>query len=86
MIYSGRGSLIARGKYKDVLEKSYKLLPGDYIAYEKNGNVVHISIVTGQDSHGYIQVNAHHTDRYRSPWDLGWSNDYITFRLVRVHY
>jgi hypothetical protein len=86
MTYSGRASTIARGTYANVLKNSYQLLPGDYIAYEKGGKVTHISIVTGLDSKGYVLVNCHNSDRYRVPWDLGWSDKGITFRLVRVHY
>ncbi|MFW6269814.1 MAG: amidase domain-containing protein [Bacillota bacterium] len=86
MINSGRGSIIARGNYKNILKDSYRLLPGDYIAYEKSGSVVHISVVTGQDSRGYVLVNSHNTDRYRVPWDLGWNNYNIKFNLVRVNY
>ncbi|MBM7622820.1 amidase domain-containing protein [Sporohalobacter salinus] len=86
MLNSGRASLIARGTYDEVLEASYKLLPGDYIAYEKKGKVAHVSIVTGIDSKGYILVSSHNADRYRVPWDLGWSNKGIKFWIVRVHY
>ncbi|MEJ6949778.1 amidase domain-containing protein [Natronospora cellulosivora (SeqCode)] len=86
MVYSGRGTRIARGSYAEVLKASYNLLPGDYIAYEKKGKVVHISLVSGIDSKGYILVNSHNTDRYRVPWDLGWSNKGIKFHLVRVHF
>jgi len=86
MIYSGRASLIEKGTYEQVLKNSYKLLPGDYIAYEKKGKVAHISVVTGIDSKGYALVNCHNSDRYRVPWDLGWSGDGIKFWLVRVHY
>ncbi len=86
MVYSNRASRIAYGSYKQVLKASYKLLPGDYIAYEKKGKVVHISVVTGADSKGYRLVNCHNSDRYRAPWDLGWSNHEVKFWLVRVHY
>ncbi|GAB6098569.1 amidase domain-containing protein [Halanaerocella petrolearia] len=86
MLDSGRASLISRGTYSKVLKNSYKLLPGDYIAYQKKGKVVHVSIVTGVDSKGYILVNCHNSDRHRVPWDLGWSNKGIRFWLVRVHY
>lgn len=86
MISSGRGSVIARGSYRKVLADSYKLLPGDYVAYEAEGEVKHISVVAGFDSKGYVLVNSHNTDRYRVPWDLGWSNQEIKFWLVRVHY
>ncbi len=86
MLYSNRASLISRGTYEQVLKSSYKLLPGDYVAYERKGKVVHISVVTDVDSKGYALVNSHNSDRYRVPWDLGWSDRGIRFWLVRVHY
>ncbi|MFW6287306.1 MAG: amidase domain-containing protein [bacterium] len=86
MLYSGRASLLAHGNYEQVLKRSYQLLPGDYIAYEKKGKVVHISVVSGIDTKGYTLVTSHNTDRYKVPWDLGWSNKNIRFRLVRVHF
>lgn len=86
MLNSGRASTIAYGTYNKVFKASYKLLPGDFIAYEKKGKVTHISVVTGADSKGYSVVNCHNTDRYRVPWDLGWSDKGIKFWLVRVHY
>ncbi|MFZ5986665.1 MAG: amidase domain-containing protein [Bacillota bacterium] len=86
MLNSGRGSLIARGTYNQVFKASFKLLPGDFVAYEKGGKITHISVITGADSKGYALVNCHNTDRYRVPWDLGWSNKGIKFWFVRVHY
>jgi len=86
MLYSGRASLISYGTYNKVFKSSYKLLPGDIIAYEKKGKVKHISVVTGADSKGYTLVNCHNTDRYRVPWDLGWSDSSIRFWFIRVHY
>ncbi|MCG8501476.1 MAG: amidase domain-containing protein [Firmicutes bacterium] len=86
MLYSGRASKIAYGTYNKVYKASYQLLPGDFIAYEKKGKVTHISVVTGADSKGYALVNCHNVDRYRVPWDLGWSDKGIKFWLVRVHY
>ncbi len=86
LLYSGRASLIASGTYEKVFKPSFKLLPGDIVAYEKKGKVKHVSVVTGADSKGYVLVNCHNTDRYRVPWDLGWSNKNIRFWLIRVHY
>lgn len=86
MLNSGRGSLIAYGSYNKVLKASYSLQPGDLVAYEKKGEVTHVSLVSGADSRGYSLVNCHNTDRYRVPWDLGWSNEGIRFYLIRVHY
>jgi len=85
MLYSGRASLIACGKYEKVYKASYKLLPGDFIAYEKKGDIIHISVVTGADSKGYSLVSCHNTDRNRAPWDLGWNSD-IRFWLIHVHF
>lgn len=86
MINSGRASVIAYGSYEKVYKASYKLLPGDFIAYEQKGDINHISVVTGADSKGYSLVSCHNTDRSNVPWDLGWSNSKTRFWLVRVHY
>ncbi|MFZ5968570.1 MAG: amidase domain-containing protein [Bacillota bacterium] len=86
MLNSGRASLIARGTYEKVYKAAYKFKPGDFVAYEKKGKIVHISVVTGVDSKGYPLVNCHNTDRYRVPWDLGWSDKGIKFWLVHVHF
>jgi hypothetical protein len=86
MVGSGRASVIAQGSYEKVYKASYKLKPGDFVAYEKDGKITHISTVTDADSKGYALVNCHNTDRHRVPWDLGWSNKSIKFWLVSVHY
>lgn len=86
MLYSGRASLIAQGSYEKVYKASYKLLPGDFVAYEKKGDITHISVVTGADSKGYSLVTCHNTDRNNVPWDLGWSGSKIKFWLIRVHF
>ena len=86
MLNSGRASLIAKGSYEKVYKESYKLLPGDFVAYEKKGDITHISVVSGADSKGYSLVTCHNTDRNDVPWDLGWSDKKIKFWLVRVHF
>ncbi len=83
---SGRASVIAYGSYEKVYKASYKLLPGDFVAYEIKGDITHISAVTGADSKGYSLVSCHNSDRNRVPWDLGWSSKKIRYWLVRVHY
>ena len=86
MIHSGRASYIAKGSYKQVYKDAFLMRPGDFVAYEKKGRVTHISTVTGLDSKGYPLVTCHNTDRLLVPYDLGWSNQSITFHLVDVHY
>ena len=83
---SGRGTLIASGSYLKVYKNAYKLQPGDIIAYAKDGKIAHVSVVTGLDSKGNPVVNCHNADRYRVPWDIGWSNDNIRFYFISVHY
>jgi hypothetical protein len=85
MINSGRASVIATGSYDKVYKASYKLLPGDFVAYEKKGDITHVSVVTGADSKGYSLVTCHNSDRNNVPWDLGWSDKRIKFWLIRVN-
>ncbi|MGL4912646.1 MAG: amidase domain-containing protein [Romboutsia sp.] len=86
IVYSGRGSLIAKGYYQDVYKSAYNLKPGDFVAYEKGGRITHVSTVTGVDSKGYPLVTCHNTDRLLVPWDLGWSDKEIKFHIIQVHY
>ncbi len=86
MIHSGRASVIEHGNYEKVYKASYKLLPGDFVAYEKKGDIKHISVVTDVDSKGYPLVSCHNIDRNRVPWDLGWSDKNIKFWLIHVNY
>ncbi|WP_416044562.1 amidase domain-containing protein [Clostridium tyrobutyricum] len=86
MIYSGRASVVAHGSYEKVYKDSYELLPGDFVAYEKKGDIMHISTVTDLDSKGYALVTCHNTDRDKVPWDLGWNDKNIKFWIIRVHY
>lgn len=86
MVGSGRASYIAKGSYQEVYKAAYNMRPGDFVAYEKKGRIVHISTVTGLDSKGYPLVTCHNTDRLLVPYDLGWSNENITLHLVHSHY
>ncbi len=86
ILYSGRGSLIAKGSYEEIYKQAYNLRPGDFVAYEKGGRITHVSTVTGLDSKGYPLVTCHNTDRLLVPWDLGWSDKAIRFHLIKVHY
>lgn len=86
IVYSGRGSLVAKGSYQDVYKEAYNLRPGDFVAYEKGGRITHVSTVTGLDSKGYPLVTCHNSDRLLVPWDLGWSDKKIRFHIIKVHY
>jgi hypothetical protein len=60
-----------------------QLSPGDIIAYEQDGEIVHVSLVVGFDPAGYVLVNSHSADRYRVPWDLGYNAD-VVYQLLKV--
>lgn len=94
LIYSGRGSVISVGTFKQLTTPSEKLPQGaigklqigDLVAYEKGrGNIDHFAVITGFDSHGYPLVNSHTTDRYHVPWDLGWGDSKIRFFLIHIN-
>jgi hypothetical protein len=86
LLWSGRGYTIIKGTYSQVYKEAYKLIPGDVIAYQEKGKIVHNSFVTGADSKGYPLVNTHTTDRYHVPWDLGWNDSDIKFILIKMNY
>jgi hypothetical protein len=78
--YSGKANLVGRGRYQEIARPSLghplgllnKVQPGDLVAYEEKGRVVHFSVFTSRDSKGLPLVNSHTADRYQVPWDLGW--------------
>ena len=90
LLYSGYGTLIAKGTFTEVTESSDKhphgaissLKPGDVIGYTLDGDTDHFSVVVGQDANGYPLVNSHTADRYRVPFDLGWDK---TTKYILVH-
>ena len=86
LVYSGKARVIAKGTYNEVYKSAYKLAPGDVIAYQEKGKVVHMAFVSAQDSKGYPLVNTHTTDRYHVPWDLGWNDSDIKYILMKVNY
>ncbi len=86
LLWSGRGYTIKKGTYSQVYKEAYKLAPGDVIAYQEKGKIVHNAFVVGVDSKGYPLVNTHTTDRYHVPWDLGWNDSDIKFILIKMNY
>ncbi|WP_253200571.1 amidase domain-containing protein [Clostridium sp. CF012] len=92
LIYSGRGKLLGKGTFKQLISPLpgypcgavQKLDIGDLICYAKGSDIDHFAIVTGFDSHGYPLVNTHTIDRYHVPWDLGWGDKNINFYLIHL--
>jgi hypothetical protein len=91
LLDTGRAVCLASGSLAEVTTPSSEyphgalqaLLPGDIIAYEEGGEIVHVSLVVGRDSGGYVLVNSHSADRYRVPWDLGYGSD-IEYWLLSI--
>ncbi len=86
LLWSGKGYTIKKGTYSQVFKESFKLIPGDVIAYQEKGKIVHNAFVVGADSKGYPLVNTHTTDRFHVPWDLGWNDSDIKFILIKMNY
>lgn len=92
LIYSGKGRIIKKGTFKELIKATSNfpygaagaLIPGDVICYVKGNVADHFAVVTAVDSHGYPLVNSHTTDRYHVPWDLGWGDIRITFNLFSI--
>lgn len=91
LIYSGRATKLAKGTFNELNRPGDKfkagaireLRPGDIIAYEEKGEIQHFAMVTAVDSSGYPLINAHTTDRYHCPWDMGWDRKTV-FHLFRL--
>ncbi|MBU3181863.1 amidase domain-containing protein [Clostridium psychrophilum] len=92
LTYSGRGKIIGKGTFKELISPIpgypcgavQKLEIGDLICYAIGNDIDHFAIVTGFDSHGYPLVNTHTIDRYHVPWDLGWGDKNINFYLIHI--
>lgn len=92
LIYSGKGTLVKKGNFKQLalpteshpLGVVQKLELGDLICYAKGSDIDHFAVITGFDSHGYPLINSHTTDRYHVPWDLGWGDKNIYFHLIHI--
>ncbi|WP_246001053.1 amidase domain-containing protein [Brevibacillus panacihumi] len=92
LLYSGYGTLIAKGTFTEISRSSKKhpdgaiakLVPGDVIGYSLDGDTDHFSIVVGHDVKGYPLVNSHTADRYRVPFDLGWDKN-TKYILIHIN-
>lgn len=81
MLNSGRASLLGRGTYPTVAKQVSRLEPGDIVAYQRKGEITHVSVVTGRDAGDVPVVAAHTADRWRNPWDLGWDKETVFWFL-----
>ncbi|MEG1287339.1 MAG: amidase domain-containing protein [Clostridium sp.] len=91
LTYSAKGSLIKNGDFKTLVtikpnESSTfsKLQIGDLIFYTKGEYPIYSAIITAFDSNGYPLVNSNTVNRFHVPFDLGWTDDDITFQLINI--
>jgi hypothetical protein len=92
LTYSGHATKVTEGTFSQLNQPNEKyprsavreLRPGDVIGYEEKGRIQHFAIVTGYDTRGYPVVNAHTTDRFQCPWDIGWDRKTI-FHLFKMN-
>lgn len=84
LLNNNRCNLINTGNFEILMDSFPKIQPGDLISYNINNSVEHSAIITGFDNKGYPLVNANSIDKYQIPFDLGWSNDDITFSLLSI--
>lgn len=85
-MYSGRGLLIVKGFYEEVYKEVYNLCLGDFVGYEKKGRIIYVLIVIGLDLRGYFLVICYNIDRMLVLWDLGWSDKFIRFYIIKINY
>lgn len=91
LLYSGYGSVAAKGVYAQVFHPTEQypqgafasLKPGDLIAYELEGDIDHFAVFMGVDEKGYPLVNCHTADRFHVPFDLGW-DDSTRYWLIHI--
>lgn len=91
LLESKEAELIAEGTFREVVQSTAQfpdgavasLRPGDLIAYSSNQDVDHFAVVVGYDQNGYPLVDAHTSDRYHTPFDLGWTRrtEYLLFHM-----
>lgn len=92
LTYSGNATKLTEGTFGQVNKPNEKyprgaireLRLGDLIGYEEKGRIQHFAIVTGYDTKGYPVINAHTTDRFHCPWDIGWDKKTI-FHLYKIN-
>ena len=84
LLSTKRSTLINSGNFENLMSNFNNLQHGDLISYNINNSIEHTAIVTDFDNKGYPLVNSNSIDKYKFPFDLGWSNDDITFNLLSI--
>jgi hypothetical protein len=92
LLLSGVGQQVFRGTGDDLMRNIQNniyivplLQPGDVIAYELDGEILHVAVVAGYDPKGYITIVSHTADRLFFPWDLGWDESTV-YWFIKITY
>lgn len=59
-------------------------MQGDLITYNIYDSIEHSAIITDFDSKGYPLVNSNSIDKYKVPFDLGWTNKNTSFNIISI--
>lgn len=88
LLSSNKANIAFSGSFDKILndmkESNTKVKPGDLIIYKEGNYLEHSAIITGFDNLGYPLVNSNSIDKYKVPFDLGWSNHNSEFYIVTL--
>lgn len=91
LILNKRALTSVRGNFNNLYNSGYfessefaSIQKGDLISYKINNEIEHNTIITGFDSKGYPLINANSINKYKVPFDFGWSNDNISFDIISI--
>lgn len=86
LLSTNKASIAFSGSFDNLLNdmknSNTKIKVGDLVIYKQGDHIEHSAIITDFDSSGYPLVNSNSIDKYKVPFDLGWSNDTCEFYIV----
>jgi Putative amidase domain len=76
------------GSFENVLNtmdnSNNRIKLGDLVIYKNGDYIEHSAIITGFDNSGYPLINSNSIDKYKVPFDLGWSNKNSEFYIISL--
>ncbi|MDZ7548721.1 amidase domain-containing protein, partial [Clostridium perfringens] len=76
------------GSFENVLNtmdnSNNRIKLGDLVIYKNGDYIEHSAIITGFDNSGYPLINSNSIDKYKVPFDLGWSNKNSKFYIISL--
>ncbi|GAB6167972.1 amidase domain-containing protein [Clostridium carnis] len=88
LLDSKKGSIVLSGSLENILKalnsEELNIMQGDLITYNIYDSIEHSAIITDFDSKGYPLVNSNSIDKYKVPFDLGWTNKNTSFNIISI--